>query len=317
MEEQSPESQLDSIDASATDLNDQEISSEEIARLNTVSQPYVGRWNSLVSTTNWEKGRIIAQWRQSLVEQKAPATEFSDEAWASRVGSVTGQHVGRLRRVYERFGDVFEKFDKLFWSHFQAAIDWEDAEMWLEGAVQNGWSVASMRNQRWETMGSLDGERPRDEDVVVTELDEDFEPHAEGGESELKGSVGEIEPHDGMPVPEGPDFGDEDGPSALPREVSQTGEEGAEAEASGEEQPALVKPFSEIGKLPEDVLDAFDAMKLAIIRHKSMGWSEIKLEEMISCIESLKVLANAPSGDPVKKPRGDEEESAAEESKSE
>ncbi|MCC9607438.1 hypothetical protein LOC68_12770 [Blastopirellula sp. JC732] len=314
MEEQSPESQLDSIEASAADFNDQEISSEEIARLNTASQPYVGRWNSLVSTTNWEKGRIIAQWRQSLSEQQVPATEYSDEAWASRVGSVTGQHVGRLRRVYERFGDVYEKFDKLFWSHFQAAIDWEDAEMWLEGAVQNGWSVATMRGQRWETMGSLENERPNDADVVVTELDEDFEPHAEGGDSELKGSVGEIEPHDGMPVPEGPDFGDEDAPGALPREVSQTGDD---SEAPFEEQPALVKPFSEIGKLPEDVLDAFDAMKLAIIRHKAMGWTEIKLEEMISCIESLKVLANAPSGEPVVKPRSEESDDDAPETEAE
>ncbi|EAQ82664.1 hypothetical protein [Blastopirellula marina] len=300
MEEQSPESPMDSIEASAADFNDQEISSEEVARLNTVSQPYVGQWNSLVSTTNWEKGRIIGQWRTSLTEQNAPATEYSDEAWASRVGSVTGQHVGRLRRVYERFGDVHEKFEKLFWSHFQASIDWEDAEMWLEGAVQNGWSVASMRSQRWETMGSLEGERPRDEDIVVTELDEDFEPHAEGGDSELKGSLGDIEPHDGMPVPEGPDFGDEEGPGAVPREVSQNGEGD---EAALEEQPALIKPFTEIGQLPEDVLDAFDAMKLAIIRHKAAGWSEIKLEEMISCIESLKVLASAPSGEPVTKPR--------------
>ena len=27
---------------------------------------FVGQWNRLVSTTNWEKGRIICQWRDAL-----------------------------------------------------------------------------------------------------------------------------------------------------------------------------------------------------------------------------------------------------------
>ena len=30
----------------------------------SASGPYLGRWNRLVSTTNWEKGRIICQWRE-------------------------------------------------------------------------------------------------------------------------------------------------------------------------------------------------------------------------------------------------------------
>ena len=35
------------------------------------SQPYIGEWNQLVSTTNWEKGRIITAWRASLVRTAA------------------------------------------------------------------------------------------------------------------------------------------------------------------------------------------------------------------------------------------------------
>ncbi len=69
-----------------------------------VSEEFVGRWNTLISTTNWEKGRIIGQWRQALIETGAPATCYSDEAWSKRVGGVSSQHVGRLRRVFERFG---------------------------------------------------------------------------------------------------------------------------------------------------------------------------------------------------------------------
>ncbi|MEX0585166.1 MAG: hypothetical protein WD176_00885, partial [Pirellulales bacterium] len=117
------------------------------------SQPYVGRWNRLVSTTNWEKGRIICEWRAELLKAGRLAADSSDEAWALRVGGVTGQHVGRLRRVYQRFGQVQATYDGLFWSHFQAALDWNDAEMWLEGALQNDWSVSSMRASRSHTLG--------------------------------------------------------------------------------------------------------------------------------------------------------------------
>lgn len=50
--------------------------------LDAASQPFVGQWNQLVSTTNWEKGRIILDWREALIEAQAPAVEYSDEAWS-------------------------------------------------------------------------------------------------------------------------------------------------------------------------------------------------------------------------------------------
>jgi len=118
------------------------------------SQRYAGRWNRLVSSTNWEKGRIIVAWRKVLLAAGAAAGSYTDEAWSRRVGGVTAQHVGRLRRVYERFGEVRKQYARLYWSHFQAAVDWPDAEMWLEGAVQNRWSVSRMRHQRWEALGA-------------------------------------------------------------------------------------------------------------------------------------------------------------------
>ena len=135
---------------------------------------YVGRWNRLVSTTNWEKGRIIFEWREALGQAGAPAASLSDEAWSRQVGGVTSQHVGRLHRVYERFGAVHGQYAGLYWSHFQAALDWPDAEMYLEGAVQNGWSVSQMRNQRWEVLGGRPELKPREEEIVAAEVDEEF-----------------------------------------------------------------------------------------------------------------------------------------------
>ncbi len=129
--------------------------------LDETSRPFVGRWNRLVSTTNWDKGRIIHEWRVALMSSEAASTEYSDDAWSRLVGGVSGQHAGRLRRVYDRFGDVYEQYEGLYWSHFQAALDWDDAEMWLEGALQSGWSVNETRRRRWETLGAIKEDEPR------------------------------------------------------------------------------------------------------------------------------------------------------------
>ena len=131
-----------------------EMPAAENPAIETASNEYLGRWNRLVSTTNWEKGRIVAEWREALIEAGAPVAAYTDEAWSRRVGSVTPQHTGRLRRVYQRFAAMREEYHGLYWSHFQAALDWDDAEMWLEGAVQNRWSISQMQGERSRTLGA-------------------------------------------------------------------------------------------------------------------------------------------------------------------
>ena len=61
------------------------------------------------------------------------------------MAGVSGQHVGRLRRVYQQFSELHREFEGLYWSHFQAALDWEDAGEWLVQAANNDWSVAQMQ----------------------------------------------------------------------------------------------------------------------------------------------------------------------------
>ena len=252
------------------------------------SQPYVGQWNLLVSTTNWEKGRIIALWRESLAAEGLPPSEFSDEAWGRLVGGVTGQHVGRLRRVWQRFAEVHTDYEGLYWSHFQAALDWSDAEMWLEGAVQNSWSVAQMRERRWETLGKVAADQPRAEDVVSSETDEDFEP-ARTQEPVAHAITGQIEDVQG-PRHEGPDFGD--GPSTA-------GQPGVAWEMPSAENAGspveLVKPFENLPDLPDDLAEAFDAMKLAILRHKTDGWQKVSAVDATRALDALKALVLAPS----------------------
>jgi len=258
----------------------------------TASQPYVGQWNRLVSTTNWHKGRIILAWRESLAAQGLAASEFSDEAWARLVGGVTGQHVGRLRRVFARFGEMQEQYAGLFWSHFQAALDWNDAEMWLEGAVNSGWSVARMRQQRWETLGQLESERPRAGEIVAAETDEDFEP---ARTKDLIGGtiVGEYGDVQTSPRLEGPDFGDESG---LSGGISGQTHGGNHEDNEPSPSVALVQPFEHLPDLPDDLAEAFDALKLAILRHKGENWAAISAGDVLRTLDALKALAIAPSG---------------------
>ena len=265
-----------------------------------VSQPFIGRWTHLVSTTNWEKGRIIAQWRETLADAGAAATEYSDEAWSRRVGGVTGQHVGRLRRVYQRFGATHEQYLGLYWSHFQAALEWDDAEMWLEGARLSAWSVSQMRNQRWEAMGASADAKPHDDDVILSEVDEDFEPAQDrrpesqdhlpyemGTYSEA--TSGEEALSDGRDRGESQAAGEPDGG------FDTNGDDETTASAAGVERAVAVRPFENVGDLPDDLSNALDAFKLAILRHKSEEWREVARDQVVAAIDGLRELVLAAS----------------------
>jgi hypothetical protein len=239
----------------------------------------------LVSTTNWEKGRIICEWRQALIDSDAPFVNSTDEAWSKQVGGVTPQHVGRLRRVFERFGDSHEQYAGLFWSHFFAALDWPDAEMWLQGAVESNWSINQMRDKRWETNGSPSDSTPRDSDIVAAEIDEDVHAvDSANSAAVLSGEVSEV--HDTERDEE------ENSDSSAPFDADDS-EPAPEAYAESPTTP--VRPFENLPSLPDDLKEAFELFKLAILSHKISGWGEISVNQVVGVLESLKQLALAPA----------------------
>lgn len=246
----------------------------------TKSEPFIGQWNQLISTTNWDKGKIICQWRDSLKANEVAASDFSDEAWSQLVGGVTPQHVGRLRRTHERFGHVFHEYEGVYWSHFYAALDWDDAEMWLEGAVQNTWSISGMRQQRWETLGKV-GDPPAESEVVASESAEETQSLALS-----ENTRGNDRDYIEGPVHEGPDWGDEKQPSG--QSSTTVTDEMEDVEPT---KPHAVRPFESFTDIPDDVMDAASAFKVAIIRHKSEEWSEIKKDDLIGLLDALKQLA--------------------------
>ncbi|HTU25132.1 MAG TPA: hypothetical protein VMF30_07030 [Pirellulales bacterium] len=265
----------------------------DIAVVEQASEVFLGKWKRLISTTNWEKGQIISGWRGALMEAGAGASEYSDDVWSLQVGQVTPQHVGRLRRVFERFGASRDSYSGLYWSHFQAALDWEDAEMWLEGAVQSSWSIADMRRARAETLGlPADGLTAAEPE---SELDEDADPldatlPAVEPAVELVRST-ERAPADSGSADEGDweeTAADEDDEHAR-ESAGEWGDEAADHAPASEP----IRPFAHLAALPADVSEAFEAMKLAIVKHRLAGWAEIAQAEMLAALNALRALALA------------------------
>ncbi len=253
------------------------------------SKLYVGRWHHLVSDTNWEKGRIICQWRGELHEAGAPAAEYSDEAWATRIGNVSSQHVGRLRRTFLRFGEVQTSYERLYWSHFQAAVEWTDAEMWLEGAVQNKWSVSDMRKARAETTGQA---AETEFDAPAAEFDEDSADDTGTVIAATPSVIADYDRADADEETAAEEYGDE----AAEYDAATDGDEGG---SPGDDSPraAATAPLASLPELPDDLMDAFESFKLSILRHKLAGWADVAADDVLAALSALKQLVTAPSGE--------------------
>ncbi|TWU41455.1 hypothetical protein Q31b_29020 [Novipirellula aureliae] len=261
-------------------------------KLAELAEPFVGRWNTLISTTNWEKGEIIHRWREKLIESNAPATEYSDDAWARRVGGVTAPHVGRLRRVFDRFGSTYATYHGLYWSHFLAALDWDDAPLWLEGAVQQSWSVSGMREKRWEATGAVESQRPTSSQIVEVDTDEDVVLPAQGG--------GRTKEYDedaaisGGPKYEEPDFGESEEFASL--EGNKPKNDSESIVVDDPDKP-LNQPFAGLPQLPDDLADAVELLKLSVLRHKSSKWEQIDAASIQRYLDAISTLLQSPDSD--------------------
>lgn len=268
---ESPEQAFDS------DVSEEVTDSPLIEEL---SVEFIGSWNFLVSRTNWEKGKVIHNWRTKLSEAGVVHGSYTDESWSRRVGNVSPQHVGRLRRVYERFGETREQYVNLYWSHFQAALDWEDAEMWLEGAVQNQWSVATMRIKRWETLGSPPDKKPKDSDIIMSELDEDVNPRNDS-DYETETQLSPIGP---AGKTNSDDDDDEDKRKKYrERQDYITDHDGL---STGE----LLSNLKRLQELPDDLREAFEQLKIAILSHKLTEWSDTDQNQVLMFLDAMKAM---------------------------
>ena len=253
-----------------------------------VSSDFISSWNRLISMTNWEKGKLIHNWRTKLLENGLPRQVYSDESLAKRLGNVSGQHIGRLRRVYERFHEAFEKFSGLYWSHFQAVLDWDDAEDWLADASENQWSVAAMRLQRWEAIGSPAGQKPNDTDIIMSEPDEDVNPYNDS-DTILDGNRKSVEPNR-----------DKENRDNAKKKKGEGGDHGGSGGGQDARAPGDYGDFSspaeafaqmkQMKDLPEDIKEAFEQLKVVILSHKVSGWREVDPQRILTFLNAMKVV---------------------------
>jgi hypothetical protein len=286
-EEGAAESVDAGADVHAADATIADVDFEDNAELSELAQPFVGQWNQLISKTNWEKGRIISGWREALIDSGADATQYSDEAWARRVGGVTAPHVGRLRRVHDRFVTTFETYDGLYWSHFLAALDWDDAPLWLEGASRESWSVAAMREQRWQALGAVESQRPTASQIIEVDTDEDITLPAQGG-GRTKEYGDEPDAVASGPRHEDPDFGDEEELTSLAGSPPQFGSPSADESAD-----APVAPFAGLPDLPDDLADAIESLKLSLLRHKTAGWRDTTADIVQQYLDAISLMVRS------------------------
>ena len=188
--------------------------------------------------------------------------------------------------MYQRFGEVTNQYDGLYWSHFHAAIDWDDAEMWLEGAIQNGFSVSQMRGKRWETLGNT-SEPPAVEDDSVED------PYfASQGTSD----PAIVQAPDVTPVAH--EDSDEDVSETLSAAdpAAGTGDRAFRdpPPVNGTQPEERRRSELEIDDLPADVADAFEQFKLAIITHRRTNWAQASPELVVECLDALREIALAP-----------------------
>lgn len=281
------------MDANESRVDEDAVPPEKEPLIDEIASEYVGFWNLLVSKTNWEKGKVIHSWRAKLMEAGLPRRIYSDEAIAQRIGNVSPQHVGRLRRVYERFGEA-ETLPNLYWSHYQAALDWDDAETWLKKASDEKVSVAQMRVARWEKDGSKLKHKPKEEDIVLEEKDADVYPFNDSNSDPRAEVVG----------PSGAtlsaDDDDDDDAKKKPkkkknRQTDPLGEYGEDTEpwensAETFGTPEVLDALNKLEELPEDLAVAFETLKIAILSHKMAGWDDVQPKLIAAYLSEFKRL---------------------------
>lgn len=99
------------------------------------------RAQQALSRCNWEIGECAAAWTQRYARGR------TDADFGALIG-LSGDQVYQRRRVWETFSDVSDRYERLKWSHFYAAVNWDDAAECLQWAEDMQATVAEMKAWR-------------------------------------------------------------------------------------------------------------------------------------------------------------------------
>lgn len=128
-------------------------------------QQLIERAQQALSRCNWEIGECAARWTQKFAKGR------TDADFGTLIG-LSGDQVYQRRRVWETFADVYAEYPHLKWSHFYAALNWEDAAESLQWASDLGATVAEMKAWRRAQRGEDLAQRSNEEEAPFGSEDE-------------------------------------------------------------------------------------------------------------------------------------------------
>ncbi len=132
----------------------------------------IQRAQEALNNCNWVIGECAATWTERYARGR------TDADFGARIG-LSGDQIYQRRRVWETFSDVHQEYPQLKWSHFYAALNWDDAAECLQWANEMQATIAEMKAWRRAQRG---------EDL--TEQADEQEPAAESAIENLSATLG-------------------------------------------------------------------------------------------------------------------------------
>jgi hypothetical protein len=161
------------------------------AHVSDTEQDLIERAQDALNQCNWVIGECAAQWTKRYAKGR------TDNDFGAKIG-LSGDQVFQRRRVWETFSDVYTEYANVKWSHFYAALNWDDAAECLQWADEMQATVAEMKAWRRAQRGEDLTEQPNDDSFADSAV-EHLSPTAGfvrdpgEGESSTRGSREERE----------------------------------------------------------------------------------------------------------------------------
>lgn len=137
------------------------VSAVEVSLEQSTEDQLVERAQLAVSSCRWVVGECAARWTERYSRGR------TDGDFAALVG-LTPDQIFQRRRVWETFHSIRDQYVDLKWSHFYAALTWDDSAECLQWAEETKATVAEMKAWRRARRGE-DLEQPG-EDPSMADL---------------------------------------------------------------------------------------------------------------------------------------------------
>lgn len=113
-----------------------------------------------VDDTHWQRGEILVVLIDGMGQKPS---------WiASQVGTSAAQ-IRELAKTYRAFPDEANRVKDLSWFHHRLAANTDNPSLWIQRAIENGWSTRQMREQIKLALGE-----ESKKDLVMTKAEKAF-----------------------------------------------------------------------------------------------------------------------------------------------